>query len=430
MDENEEKLLRSVALQNAQAVLLARERAERELIATKEALERKTAELAEQHESFRVTLASIGDAVITTDTEAKITFINPVAEAMTGWKSAEAVGQPLEKVFNIANEETRQTASNPVKRVLREGAVVGLANHTVLIARDGKQTAIGDSAAPIRDESGKILGVVMVFHDVGEERKAENALRQSNQWLSEARDQLEKRVQERTAELEKANDSLRNLSARLLHLQDDERRRLARELHDSVGQILAAIGMNIAVVQAQVHKLDSFGVRAVSENAQLVEQVSREIRTISHLLHPPLLEVAGLVSALRWYVDGFSERSQIKVDLEVPADFGRLPSDAELAIFRVVQECLTNIHRHSGSATAAIRIQQEDGELTIQVRDSGKGIPSEKQRELVESSRGGVGFGGMRERLRQLGGKIDIQSEGQGTVVSVTLKVQTAPSDV
>jgi PAS domain S-box-containing protein len=430
MDENEEKLLRSVALQNAQAVLLARERAERELIATKEALERKSAELAEQREFFRVTLASIGDAVITTDTDARITFLNPVAEAMTGWKLPDAVGQPVEKIFKIINEETRQPAVNPVSRVLREGRVVGLGNHTALIARDGKETAIDDRAAPIQDDTGKISGVVMVFHDVAEQREGEVALRQSNRLLSEARDQLEKRVQERTAELQSANESLRNLSARLLHLQDEERRRLARELHDSVGQILAAIGMNIAIVQAQSHKLDSFGARAVSENAQLVDQVSREIRTISHLLHPPLLEVAGLVSALRWYVDGFSERSKIKVDLEVPEDFGRLPNDAELAIFRVVQECLTNIHRHSGSATAAIRIQQQDGQLTVEVRDGGKGIPLGKQRELIESSRGGVGFGGMRERLRQLGGKIEIQSEGQGTVVNVTLNVQNAPSDL
>jgi PAS domain S-box-containing protein len=430
MDANEEKLLRSVALQNAQAVLLARERAERELIATKEALERKTAELAEQRESFRVTLASIGDAVITTDMEAKITFLNPVAETMTGWKSAEAIGQALETVFNIMNDQTRQPAPNPVTRVLREGAVVGLSNHTVLIARDGKETAIGDSAAPIQDETGKILGAVMVFHDVTEQRKAENALRQSNQLLSETRDHLEKRVRERTAEMETANENLRDLSARLLHLQDEERRRLARELHDSVGQILAAIGMNIAVVQAQSHKLDSFGARAVSENAQLVDQVSREIRTISHLLHPPLLEVAGLVSALRWYVDGFSERSKIQVDLEVPTDFGRLPNDAELTIFRIVQECLTNIHRHSGSKTAAIVIRQEESQLTVQVRDSGNGIPLNKQRELAESSRGGVGFGGMRERLRQLGGTLEIESEGQGTVVRATLEVQSAPSDL
>lgn len=424
VDDNEDKLLRSVALQNAQAVLLARERAERDLIAAKEALERKSAELAEQREFFRVILASIGDAVITTDTETKITFLNPVAEAITGWKLADAVGQPLENVFKIVNEETRKPAQNPVTRILREGVVVGLANQTVLIARDGRETAIADSAAPIRDATGDISGVVMVFHNVTEQRRAENALRDSNQSLSEARDYLEKRVLERTAELKTANQDLRDLSARLLKVQDEERKRLARELHDSVGQILAALSMNIAVVQSQSHKLDSLAARAISENAQLVQQVSTEIRTLSHLLHPPLLEIAGLASALRWYVDGFSERSNIKIDLEIPSDFARLPNDTELAIFRIVQECLTNIHRHSGSNTAAIRIQQQGSHLVVQVKDSGKGIPKEKQLELTASGRSGVGFGGMRERVRQLGGTLEIESEGNGTVITAMLEVE------
>jgi PAS domain S-box-containing protein len=215
-------------------------------------------------------------------------------------------------------------------------------------------------------------------------------------------------------------------ASRLQNMQDEERRRIARELHDSVGQLLAAISMNIALVQSQSHKLDSTAARAVSDNAMLVEQVSSEIRTISHLLHPPLLDIAGLASALRWYVDGFSERSKIKVDLEIPDHLPRLAAEMEIAIFRMVQECLTNIHRHSGSATATIRLRQEGDRLVIKVQDEGKGIPLEKQRELVDSGRGGVGLGGMRERLRQLGGALEIQSEGSGTVVCATLKVAEA----
>jgi PAS domain S-box-containing protein len=409
VDQDEEKLLRSVALQNAQAVLLARERAERALVAANGELERKSAELAEQREFFRVTLASIGDAVITTDTEARITFLNPVAEAMTGWKSEDAIGQPLEIVFKIIHEQNREPAPNPVARVLRDGVVVGLANHTALIARDGRETPIDDSAAPLRDATGKIAGVVMVFHDVTKQRQAQTDLHLSYQSLSEARDHLDKRVQERTEELASANENLRDLSARLLQVQDDERRRLARELHDSVGQLLAAIGMNIAVVQSQSSNLD--------------EQVSREIRTISHLLHPPLLEIAGLASALRWYVDGFSERSSVKVEMDIPSDFERLPNDVELAIFRIVQECLTNIHRHSGSETASIVIRQESERLTVQVQDYGKGIPKEKQYEFTLSNRSGVGFGGMRERVRQLGGTLEVQSQATGTIVSATLKI-------
>ncbi len=239
--------------------------------------------------------------------------------------------------------------------------------------------------------------------------------------LRRAHDELDRKVQERTADLNSANESLRELSGRLQQIRDEERRHIARELHDSVGQLLAALSMNIAVVQSQSHKLDSAGARAVSENAAMVEQISREIRTISHLLHPPLLDAAGLASALRWYVDGFSERSKIKVDLDIPKEFGRLSDEMEIAIFRMVQECLTNIHRHSGGTYATIRVHEKDRHVCIEVQDQGKGIPLEKQLELSSSSRTGVGFRGMRERLRQLGGSLEIRSDNAGTAVTATL---------
>ncbi|HLZ43326.1 MAG TPA: ATP-binding protein [Candidatus Sulfotelmatobacter sp.] len=214
-------------------------------------------------------------------------------------------------------------------------------------------------------------------------------------------------------------------ASRLQKVQDDERKRIARELHDSVGQLLTAIGMNINVVQSQSAKLDSDGARAVADNTMLVRQVSNEIRTLSHLLHPPLLDLAGVVSALRWYVDGFAERSKIKVDLDLPDDLGRLSPDIEITVFRIVQECLTNIHRHSGSATAAISLHEKDNVLVLQVRDSGKGISPEKQQELT-LGRGGVGVEGMRERLKQLGGSFEIKSAGTGTVVTATLPLAQA----
>jgi PAS domain S-box-containing protein len=254
--------------------------------------------------------------------------------------------------------------------------------------------------------------------------------RQLLQSLSEARDELEKRVAERTAELHTATDSLRELSARLLQMRDEEQRRLARELHDSVGQLLAAIGMNIAVVSGEANKLSPGAAKCVEENASLIQEVSREIRTISHLLHPPLLDEAGLASALRWYVEGFAKRSGIAVDLEIPEELGRLPNPTEIAMFRVVQECLTNIHRHSGSTTAVVRIQVQESRLFLVVQDRGRGIPKETRQKIDRSGQIGVGFGGMRERLWQLGGSLQIESDKNGTLVKAILPIDSAaPND-
>jgi signal transduction histidine kinase len=251
--------------------------------------------------------------------------------------------------------------------------------------------------------------------------------RLAEEQMRSAHTELERKVQERTAELSRATENLRELSGHLQQLRDEERRQIARELHDSVGQLLAAMSMNIAALQSQSHKFDSAGARAVSENSALVQQIGKEIRTISHLLHPPLLDVAGLASAVRWYADGFSERSKIKVDMEIPAEFRRLPEQMEIAIFRLVQECLTNIHRHSGSDSAKIAIREEDDSVIIEVKDAGKGISLEKQLEL-SSGRTGVGFRGMRERLRQFGGDLDIQSDNSGTFVKAKLPLQSATS--
>jgi signal transduction histidine kinase len=264
--------------------------------------------------------------------------------------------------------------------------------------------------------------------------EANRRSRAKSQWiekqLKKAHEELEKKVQERTADLNLANENLRDLSGRLQQIRDEERRQIARELHDSIGQLLAALAMNIAVLQRQSDKLDSLGVRAISENAAMVEQISREIRTISYLLHPPLLDAAGLASALRWYVDGFSERSKIRVNLEIPEEFGRLSDEMEIAIFRMVQECLTNVHRHSGGTSAAIRVHEEDHRVLVEVKDHGKGIPLEKQLELSSSGRTGVGFRGMRERIRQLGGTLEIRSDNAGTSVSATLPLRESTTQM
>ena len=246
--------------------------------------------------------------------------------------------------------------------------------------------------------------------------------RRQNEALQQAQGELELKVQERTSDLEIVNRNLRELSARLMQLQDDERRRIARELHDSVGQTLAALAMNLGLVRSDVERLTKIA-DALNDSENLVREMSSEVRTISHLLHPPLLDEAGLSSALRWYVNGFAQRSGIKVDLDLPDDFSRLSSEMETAIFRVVQESLTNIHRHSGSPAAKIVLRQHKGEVLVKVEDNGKGIPPEKLEEMASAGTPGVGIRGMRERLRQLGGRVEIESGESGTVVIVQLPI-------
>jgi len=198
---------------------------------------------------------------------------------------------------------------------------------------------------------------------------------------------------------------------------------MARELHDSVGQLLGAVNMNISKVLREKEKLSSVAEKCVEENAALIQKVSQEIRTVSYLLHPPLLDEVGLRSAVKWYIEGFAERSKINVSLDMSADFDRLSSDHEIALFRVVQECLTNIHRHSGSPKAAIHISRNDGRVHLEVKDEGSGMPLDKQVALNSTAALGVGVRGMRERLRQLGGSLEIQSNGKGTIVTAILPV-------
>jgi signal transduction histidine kinase len=256
-------------------------------------------------------------------------------------------------------------------------------------------------------------------------------VRRNTASLQIAQGQLEEKVQQRTVALDAANHNLSELSSRLLRLQDEERRRIARELHDSVGQTLAALSMNLSAVGSEIERL-SKTAGLVADSATLVNDMSTDIRTISYLLHPPLLDEAGLSSALTWYVKGFSERSKIEVDLDIPEDFGRLPRDLETAVFRIVQECLTNIHRHADSPVAKVRIAQRDGHIRVEVQDKGKGIPSQQRAEIVSSVNGtpGVGIRGMRERLRQLGGTLDLSSdgEGKGTLIAARLPIHVPAS--
>ena len=264
-------------------------------------------------------------------------------------------------------------------------------------------------------------------------KRAETAARQQAEAAEAARRELallnatlEIRVNERTAELKTANEGLRELSGRILQLQDDERRRIARELHDSVGQLLAAISMNMAVVENELNALSPEAKKAFLENRTFVQQILQGIRTISHLLHPPLLDESGLPSALKWYVEEFSQRSGIKVELEFSPGFDRFAPELETAVFRIVQESLGNIHRHSQSPTAVIRVMENDERLSLEIRDAGRGIAEDKQQQIKLGIRTGVGLRGMRERVTQMGGQLEIESDSTGTAILATFPCSNA----
>jgi PAS domain S-box-containing protein len=220
----------------------------------------------------------------------------------------------------------------------------------------------------------------------------------------------------------RAEEALRQLSARLLRTQDDERRRIARELHDSIGQELAALDLNLGWIKQSAGSVDARTLEVLNESFEIVKRCTREIRDFSYLLHPPMLDEYGLASALRWYTDGYARRTGIQVTLDVSNDLPRQSRDVETALFRVVQECLTNVHRHSGSSTASIRIAREANCLRLEVADQGRGLPAVTPEDAA--SRPGTGIAGMRERMRELGGTLEITSDSHGTTVRGVLPLQ------
>jgi signal transduction histidine kinase len=241
--------------------------------------------------------------------------------------------------------------------------------------------------------------------------------------LLRSRTQLKFRVRERTGQLQQSNQNLRELSARLLRVQDDERRRIARDLHDSTGQALTALKLELAGIQKELTPQNPKVALRLASSIEGARLISDELRTISYLLHPPLLDELGLGSALRWYVDGFEKRSGIKIRLQFSGD-ARLAPEMETTLFRVVQEALINIHRHSGSSTASIRVVQSADQIALEIEDEGMGIAADKLANIASGAPLGVGLRGMRERIKDVGGEMEILSSGRGTRVKAAIPIE------
>ena len=367
------------------------------------------------------------DAIFVRDAADRVTYWNKSASELYGYSREEAVGR-------VSHELLRTKFPEPLERITeqvqQDNRWTGELTHR---HKDGRRIVVASRWALDRDGRGHQKCVLETNSDITQQKLNERALRESEERLRTLSDGLEIQVRARTQELEQRNaeilqqsEQLRELSNRLLKTQDDERRRIARELHDSAGQLITVLGMNLAGIAQRVGQNPSLS-ETVEDTQNLVQQLSREIRTTSYLLHPPLLDENGLSQAIHWYMQGLKERTDLEIELSVPGDFGRLPADLELTIFRIVQEGLTNIHRHSGSKTATIRLARTADSVLLTIEDHGKGISPEKLAAL-RAQRTGVGITGMRERVRHLKGVMDIQSNGIGATISVTFPVPMIPT--
>jgi len=365
---------------------------------------------------------SSDDAIVSKTLDGVITSWNTGAERLFGYKAGEAVGQHISLIIprDRLDEETT------ILQRIRRGERIEHFD-TIRVRKDNTTLDVSLTISPLRDAAGTIVGASKIARDITQRKRAERSLKEREERYRELADALDTQVEFRTRELRQRNaevvrqaEQLRDLSSRLMQLQDEEHRRIARELHDSAGQTLAALGITLTRM-AQLAKNNPVEFpEAVKEGRALVEQLTREIRTTSYLLHPPLLDEVGLSSALRWYAQGVTERSGLQIDLKIADNLERLPRDLELVIFRLVQESLTNIHRHSGSKRALISIEREAAYVRVSVQDEGKGISPERLAK-IQSQGTGVGIRGMRERLRPFGGELQFESNGSGTKVSAVL---------
>lgn len=398
------------------------------------ASEQKAAELLfrlqQQSRILDITLSSISDFAYIFDRAGCFAFVNQALLQLWGLKLEEAVGKNFFELKYPENLAAR--LQQQIQKVFETGIV--LTDETEYTSPTGIAGFYEYIFCPVFDRDGKVELVAGSTRDVTERKRVEGELRRSQERLRELAASLESQIQARTQELEVRNnevvlqsDLLRELSLRLMTTQDQERRHIAREMHDSAGQLIAVLSMHLAQISDKTAKSKSDVGKHVNDALKLLKELDQELRTTSYLLHPPMLDELGLRAALAWYIEGLEQRSAIKVQLSI-AEFDRLSPEMEVTIFRVIQECLTNIHRHSASKTAQISVVRNEAGLVIEVRDFGQGIPAAKL-ETIRNRSVGVGLRGMRERVRPYAGDVRIESqEGQGTTITITLPYSPPPN--
>ncbi len=338
-----------------------------------------------------------------------------------GYKPDEVLGRPFWDTAWWRNHKEEQHKIKAATTLAAQGVPF---RETLRYSwADGTERLVDFALYPILDDDGHVLFLHPTGVDITDIKRTEENYRKLAETLDAEVRARTKQLEERNADVLRQSQQLRDLSWRLLRIQDEERRHIARELHDSAGQTLTVLGIGLARL---VQKTGRNAPELASDTEliqEAVQQLHREIRTTSYLLHPPLLDESGLHSALSWYVQGLIERSGLNITLNIAEDFGRLPAEMELVVFRLVQESLTNIHRHSGSKTASIRISRKTDLITLEVEDQGKGMSPEKLAE-IQSRGSGVGIRGMQERVRQFEGAMKVESGSSGTRIVVTIPMK------
>ena len=363
--------------------------------------------LRETERRFRLLVEAVQDyAIFTLDADGRVNSWNVGAKRLKGYEASEIIGQHFSRFYPAEDIQ----AGKPRRELVIAASEGRVEDEGWRIRKDGSRFWANVVITATKDAHGGVLGFSKVTRDFTERMLAEQNLQDSQRKLQDS------------------ERSLRELSFHLLRTQDEERQRIGRDLHDSLGQYLSVLKMKLDSLKSSSSKMSPDDLAELNNCAQIAEDAVKEVRTISYLLYPPMLEEMGLKSAVSWYLDGFTKRSGIRTTFEVSPALGRLAPDVELATFRVLQESLTNVHRHSGSPTADVRLLLDDDNFILRVSDQGTGVNLNKFELPGQDWTGthGVGLRGMRERMRQIEGNLELWSSEKGTTVTATVPLRHA----